>query len=61
MIDKTDYIQAFSKSLKLIDESQKIVLIPHHNADGDAVGSSLSLYNLFVNMSKQATVISPNR
>jgi nanoRNase/pAp phosphatase (c-di-AMP/oligoRNAs hydrolase) len=32
---------------ELLDQPQKIVITTHHKPDGDAMGSSLGLYNLF--------------
>lgn len=44
----------------LLAQPQKIVLIPHKNADGDAIGSALALYHFFINQNHQVQVISPN-
>jgi phosphoesterase RecJ-like protein len=43
-----------------INNSNKVVIVPHNNPDGDALGSALGLYNTLKNMGKEATVISPN-
>jgi len=43
-----------------INNSQKLVIVPHNNPDGDALGSSLGLYGTLRNMGKEVSVISPN-
>ncbi len=43
-----------------IHNSQKVVIVPHNNPDGDALGSALGLYNTLKNMGKEASVITPN-
>jgi phosphoesterase RecJ-like protein len=40
--------------------SRKIVILTHINPDGDAIGSSLGLYNMFINAGHIANVITPN-
>ena len=50
----------YKVSSQWIDNSERIVIIPHHNADGDAIGSSLGLYNLLLNMGKMPIVVCPN-
>jgi len=45
---------------KLLSVPQKIVIIPHKNPDGDAIGAALAL-NEYLNLSgHQSVVISPN-
>jgi phosphoesterase RecJ-like protein len=39
---------------------QRIVLIPHKNPDGDAIGASLALYHFFQAEGHHVDVISPN-
>lgn len=39
---------------------KQIVILIHVNPDGDAIGSSLGLLKLFVNMGHRVSVISPN-
>ena len=42
------------KELKnLISNKHKIVITTHINPDGDAIGSSLALYNYLINMDAQ--------
>ncbi len=44
----------------LLSSPQKIVIVPHKNPDGDAIGSTLGLYHYLKNRGQDATVISPN-
>jgi phosphoesterase RecJ-like protein len=41
------------------DQAGKVVVIPHHNPDGDALGASLALAGLLTELGKSAKVISP--
>lgn len=45
---------------RLMDQSQKIVLISHASPDGDAIGSSLGMYFHLQSIHKSATIIVPN-
>lgn len=40
--------------------SSHIVIVPHHNPDGDAFGSALGLWHVLSAMGKQAHVVIPN-
>ena len=40
--------------------TKKIVILPHKNADGDALGSSLALKHFLIKKKHQVQVISPN-
>lgn len=44
----------------LLTEKQKIVIIAHRNPDGDAIGSSLALYNYFKERGHEVSVVVPN-
>ncbi|MGD1946833.1 MAG: bifunctional oligoribonuclease/PAP phosphatase NrnA [Croceivirga sp.] len=44
----------------LIETSENIVIVPHKNPDGDAIGSSLGLYHFLKLLGKTAQVIVPN-
>ncbi len=44
----------------LLSSPQKIVIIPHKNPDGDAIGSTLGLFHFFKNQGQEAVVIAPN-
>ncbi len=43
-----------------IKSADNIVVVPHYNADGDAVGSSLGMYLLLQNIGKNVKVVYPN-
>ncbi|SHN35681.1 DHH family phosphoesterase [Mucilaginibacter sp. OK098] len=45
--------------IKLLAQPQKIVITTHHKPDGDAMGSSLGLYNYLIQQGHHARVISP--
>lgn len=56
MIEKfKQYIPIFEEK---IEEAKKILILPHANPDGDAIGSVLTLYNIFLKMNKEVTVYS---
>jgi phosphoesterase RecJ-like protein len=46
----------YKKIWNKIQESDNIVLISHVNPDGDALGSSLSMYNILKNEGKKVTI-----
>lgn len=46
-----------NKIWEYIDNSQKIIILSHQRPDGDAVGSSLSLYSVLKNMGKDVDVV----
>ncbi len=60
LIDLSSYNITKIRDL-LFQGNQKIVIITHRNPDGDAIGSSLALYNLFIQMGHQANVFVPNK
>lgn len=45
---------------KVLDTQKKIIIIPHKNPDGDALGSSLSLHAFLNKTGHQSHIISPN-
>jgi len=45
---------------KALSSSKNIVIIPHKNPDGDAIGSTLGLYHYLKKYNHNATVIAPN-
>lgn len=51
---------SFPKFKALLKKSNNIVIVTHYNPDGDAMGSSLALYNYLVKVDKNVTVITPN-
>ena len=44
---------------ELLAQPQKIVITTHHKPDGDAMGSSLGLYNYLIQQGHHTTVITP--
>src|SRR5437868_6468411 len=52
MLDKASLIE-------LLAQPQKIVITTHHKPDGDAMGSSLGLYNYLIQLGHHAKVITP--
>ncbi|MCL5246084.1 bifunctional oligoribonuclease/PAP phosphatase NrnA [Cellulophaga sp. 20_2_10] len=44
----------------LLSTPQKIVIIPHKNPDGDAIGSTLGLWHYLKNIGQDVIVIAPN-
>ena len=45
---------------RLLSERQKVVIVPHKNPDGDAIGSTLALCHYLNNLGHDAVVVSPN-
>ena len=50
----------FTAFKALIKKSNNIVIVTHWSPDGDAMGSSLGLYNYLIKIKKKTTVIVPN-
>ncbi|WP_166967960.1 DHH family phosphoesterase [Yeosuana marina] len=49
------------KNIKqLLATPKKIIIVPHKNPDGDAIGSTLGLYHYLLKYKHQAKVITPN-
>ena len=48
------------KLVSTIEATQNFVITCHVNADGDALGSTLALRKVLINMGKKATVITPD-
>ena len=44
----------------LLSKPQKIVIVPHKNPDGDAMGSSLGLSHFLSSLGHNTTVVAPN-
>src|SRR5690606_10202641 len=55
-MNKTD----INIAIELLDKKQNIVIIPHRNPDGDAMGSTLGLYAFLKKLNHEVTVVSPN-
>ena len=45
---------------QLLTTPKRIVIVPHKNPDGDAMGSSLGLYHFLIKKGHDAVVIAPN-
>jgi phosphoesterase RecJ-like protein len=52
--------QDISNIKQLLSTKKKIVIVPHKNPDGDAIGSTLGLYHYLLKGNHDVTVISPN-
>lgn len=44
----------------ILSKPQKIVIVPHKNPDGDAIGSSLGLYFFLKSIGQEVSVVVPN-
>ncbi len=49
----------FSEVKELLSQPKKVVIIPHKNPDGDAMGSSLALYKYLKNNGHNPIVLAP--
>ena len=49
-----------SEIKQLLVTKKQIVIVPHKNPDGDAIGSTLALYHYLTAKGHQAIVIAPN-
>ena len=49
-----------NKISELLDKKKNIVITTHTNPDGDAIGSSLGLYNFLIQKKHKVSVIPPN-
>jgi len=45
---------------ELFSASQNVVIVPHKNPDGDAIGACLAMYHYLKKMGHHPTVVSPN-
>ncbi|MEP1489215.1 MAG: bifunctional oligoribonuclease/PAP phosphatase NrnA [Algibacter sp.] len=52
--------QDISSIKQLLSTKKKIVIVPHKNPDGDAIGSTLGLYHFLLKTSHDVQVIVPN-
>ena len=52
--------QNISNIKKLLSTPKHIVIVPHKNPDGDAIGSSLGLYLYLLKLDHKVTIIAPN-
>jgi phosphoesterase RecJ-like protein len=55
--------EKYAKELKIFEEqihkSENIVIVPHYNPDGDAIGSALAVYHILSKLNKKVSIISP--
>ncbi|TYB77047.1 DHH family phosphoesterase [Bizionia myxarmorum] len=52
--------EAISDIKELLQTPKKMVIVPHKNPDGDAIGSTLGLYHYLKMHNQDAVVIAPN-
>jgi phosphoesterase RecJ-like protein len=52
--------EIYNQIIDKIESNNNFVIIPHHNPDGDAIGSALAVKNFLDKLGKTSTVISPN-
>ncbi|WP_223034035.1 DHH family phosphoesterase [Hanstruepera marina] len=52
--------QAIQEVKVLLQSPKQIVIVPHKNPDGDAMGSTLGLYHFLKKFNHDVTVIAPN-
>ena len=50
----------FREITELLATPKNIVVVPHKNADGDAIGSSLAMYHYLTGKNHRVKVVSPN-
>ncbi len=50
----------FLEVKELLSVPKNIVIVPHRNADGDAIGSSLAMYHFLNDKNHNVKVVSPN-
>ena len=53
-------LQDISEIKQLLSKPKKIVIVPHKNPDGDAVGSTLALLHYLLMLDHNAVIIAPN-
>ncbi len=53
-------LEAIKAVKRLLSEPQKIVIVPHKNPDGDAIGSTLALWHYLTNAGQEANIVTPN-
>ena len=54
---ENNFLSAFKR---IISTQKKIVIIPHRNPDGDALGSALALKHFLDAKKHEVSVVSPN-
>jgi phosphoesterase RecJ-like protein len=51
---------ALEKAKKMVEESRKMLIIPHANVDPDGLSSALACYLFFTSLGKECTVLCPD-
>ena len=51
---------SFETLKSLLKSPKNVVIVPHINPDGDAIGSSLGLYHYLIQKGHSATIVVPN-
>lgn len=59
-MNDSKYHHSIKKISAHLENAKKIIIIGHHNPDGDAVGGCLGLYICLKNLGKNVNVILPN-
>ncbi len=54
-------VNEIDKIRKLLSDKKEIIIIPHKNPDGDAIGASTGLKNYLDNFNHNVEIISPNK
>ena len=52
--------RGIAELLQLINTPKKIIITTHYKPDGDAMGSSLGLFNFFTQLNHEVKVITPS-
>ncbi len=53
-------MQNFEELKKLLSQPKRIVLLPHRNPDGDAIGSTLAMLHYLTKLGHECVIIAPN-
>ena len=53
-------MENFEELKQLLSQPKKIVLIPHRNPDGDAIGSTLAMSHYLAKLGHECEIIAPN-
>ncbi|NLN33372.1 MAG: bifunctional oligoribonuclease/PAP phosphatase NrnA [Flavobacteriaceae bacterium] len=53
-------MENFQELKQLLSQPKKIVLIPHRNPDGDAIGSTLAMSHYLAKLGHECEIIAPN-
>ncbi len=53
-------MENFEELKKLLEHPRKIVILPHRNPDGDAIGSTLAMSHYLTKLGHECEIIAPN-